>query len=83
MSLDHHDLDATHRFVDAVDAELAEHAGRTALWPLVGVWLLAGAILTVAQGAEEGWLFPIGLALVVFWATGFLLARRPARWWRL
>lgn len=82
MSLDHHDMEATHRFADAVDAELEEHAGRTPLWPLLGLWIVTGIVLSIAQGADAGWLFPIGLALVVAWAAGFIVARRPARWWR-
>ena len=79
--LDHHDTAAIGAFAARVDAELDAHAASTPLWPLVATWVVVGGILTLAQGADAGWLFVIGLAGVVFWVLGFVRARRPRRWW--
>jgi Flp pilus assembly protein TadB len=82
-ALDHHDTRAIDEFAARVDAELDEHAASTPLWPLIAAWVAVGGVLTLAQAADAGWLFVIGLAGVVFWVVGFLRARRPHRWWSL
>jgi hypothetical protein len=81
MSLDHHDPVAIDAFAAEVDEALERNAPRSALWMLVLAWVLVGGVLTLAQGVDAGWLYPLGLAGVVFWVMGLMAARRPARWW--
>ena len=81
MSLDHHDAAAIDAFAQDVDRALERNASRSGLWALMATWILTGGVLTLAQGVDAGWLFPVGLAGVLVWAVGFVVARRPARWW--
>jgi hypothetical protein len=68
MSLDHHDPVAIDAFADEVDRVLDARMSPSPLWELLGLWALSGGALTLAQGVDAGWLYPIGLAGAVVWA---------------
>ena len=68
MSLDHHDPVAIDAFADEVDRTLDARMSRSPMWELLGLWAVSGGALTLAQGVDAEWLYPIGLAGVVVWA---------------
>ena len=69
MSLDYHDPVAIDRFADEVDRTLDARTSPSPLWELLSLWAVSGGALTLAQGVDAGWLYPIGLAGVVIWAV--------------
>jgi hypothetical protein len=70
MSLDYHDPVAIDTFADEVDRTLdARMSPPPPLWELLGLWAVSGAALTLAQGVDAGWLYPVGLVGVVIWAV--------------
>ena len=69
MTLDHHDPAAIDAFADQVDRALDARQSRSPLWELIGLWAVSGGALTLAQGVDAGWLYPIGLAGVLVWAV--------------
>jgi hypothetical protein len=82
MSLDHHDPVAIDAFADEVDRTLDRNSSSSALVELLGLWAVSGGALTLAQGVDAGWLYPVGLAGVVVWAVrlrGYLAATGAVR----
>jgi hypothetical protein len=69
MSLDHHDPAAIDAFAEEVDRSLEANSSQSGLWQLLGLWAASGGALTLAQGIDAGWLYPVGLAGVVLWAV--------------
>jgi hypothetical protein len=69
MSLDYHDPVAIDAFADEVDRTLDERMSPSPLWELLGLWAVSGGALTLAQAVDAGWLYPIGLAVLVIWAV--------------
>ena len=69
MSLDYHDTVAIDTFADEVDQTLDARMSPSPLWELLGLWAVSGGALTLAQAVDAGWLYPIGLAVVVIWAA--------------
>jgi hypothetical protein len=39
------------------------------VWKLLGLRAVSGAALTLAQGVDAAWLYPVGLVGVVIWAV--------------
>jgi hypothetical protein len=77
MTIDHSDQAAIDDYADAVERELDRHADPRGLWPLVGLWILAGVLLTLAVRFDVGWLFIVGSAVIAVWCAGYL--RRGGR----
>ena len=69
MSLDHHDPVAIDAFADEVDRTLDARMSSSPLWELLGLWVVSGGALTLAQAVDAGWLYPLGLVGVVVWAV--------------
>ena len=86
MSLDHHDAAAVERFTAEVDTALGAASAGPQGWTvkLIGVWLVAAAVLTAAirsDGVLATILYVAGLAVVVAWVAGFYLARGERERW--
>jgi hypothetical protein len=82
MSLQHDDEAAVDRFTDDVDAALARGAeGRQdETLRLLGVWVVAGVLLTLAvlaSGALSAVLYVVGIVLVVASIAGPLRHAAP------
>jgi hypothetical protein len=69
VSLDYQDPVAIDTFADEVDRTLDARVSPSPLWELLGLWAVSGGALTLAQGVDAGWLYPIGLVGVVIWAV--------------
>jgi hypothetical protein len=69
MSLDYHDQVAIDTFADEVDRTLDARISPAPVWKLLGLWAVSGATLTLAQGVDADWLYPVGLLGVVIWAV--------------
>jgi hypothetical protein len=81
MTTDFRDPAALDRYAADVETALDDRAREhTMLWPLIGVWLVDGALLTLAVRRHSGVLFVLGLIVVVVWVAGVFLAR-PGRDW--
>ncbi len=87
MSLDHGDTIAVSAFTDEVDRRLG--AGQSGLEPwtvrLLGVWILGGALVTLAvrtEGVLSGVLYLAAFITIAVWVAGFYVARDSAHWFR-
>jgi hypothetical protein len=69
MNLDYHDPVAIDTFADEMDRTLDARMSPSPLWELLGLWAVSGGALTLAQGIDAGWLYPIRLAGIVIWAV--------------
>jgi hypothetical protein len=85
MSLDHRDDAAVRAFTDEVDEHLG--LGESGLEPwtlrLLGAWVLAGALITLAVRTDGGLstaLYLLGFVVVAAWVAGFYAARDDAHW---
>lgn len=81
--VDYQDAASIDAYAKQVEQELDANAPGVAMWPLLGTWLLAGALLTLGVRFHAGPLFIAGLAVVVFSVLGFFRARGRAGWWGL
>jgi hypothetical protein len=84
MTLQHDDEAAVDRFTDEVDAALRAGSAGTqdAALRLIGVWIAAGALLTLAVRTNDALstvLYIAGIALVVFALARVLPTLAPAR----
>lgn len=69
-------------FATVVQETLDQRPKVSSLWPLVGLLVVAGLVLTLALRTDTDWLYVLGLALTVVWVAGLYLARGQARWFR-
>jgi hypothetical protein len=83
MTTDYEDQASIDAFAAHVEAELDAAAPGHAMWPLIGCWLVAGALLTLAVRFSVGALYVLGLLVVAFAVTGFLRASGRGGWWGL
>jgi hypothetical protein len=83
MTTDYQDQASIDAYAAHVEAELDAAAPGNAMWPLIGCWLLAGALLTLAVRFGSGVLYVLGLLVVAFAVVGFLRASDRGGWWGL
>ena len=79
--VDYQDGASIDAYANEVEHELDAHAPGVSMWPLLGSWLVAGVLLTLAVRFHTGVLYVVGLAAVALSVAGFYRGRGPARWW--
>ena len=85
MSLDHGDDGAVSAFAAEIDQRLGRGEPRVEPWGarLAAVWLIGGALITLAvlsDGALSTVLYLVALLSVAVWVAGFYMAREGSHW---
>ena len=87
MSLDHGDEAAVNAFTDEVDQHLGRGESGLEPWTirLLGVWLVAGVLITLAVRSDGGLstaLYLASFVAIALWVAGFYVARDDTHWFR-
>lgn len=85
MSLDHGDDAAVSAFTEEVDQRLGRGESGLEPWTvrLLAVWLIGGALITLAVRSDGGLstvLYLVALLSVAVWVAGFHMARSGSHW---